>query len=189
MGFPYSKHLPDDSVQACITSPPHNGEAITSSSHRWHGLTRNKRSVWRITNQPYREAHFATMPEDLVKPCVLAESRPGDVILDPFGGSGTVGKVAIELGRRANSRRTVFRLCGANETTHKGNLGNALTNERNRSFDSLAIVGSCFSLFRLCRPSHLQEEQGRKARRNAVIGLASFLVYALGRLTLFTLNQ
>ena len=41
------------------------------------------------------------MPEDLVKPCVLAESRPGDVILDPFGGSGTVGKVAIELGRRA----------------------------------------------------------------------------------------
>ena len=41
------------------------------------------------------------MPEDLVKPCVLAGSRPGDVILDPFAGSGTTGKVALDLGRRA----------------------------------------------------------------------------------------
>lgn len=62
---------------------------------------RNKRSVWEIATQAYPDAHFATFPEDLVKPCVLAGSRPGDVVLDPFGGSGTVGKVAIELGRRA----------------------------------------------------------------------------------------
>lgn len=41
------------------------------------------------------------MPEDLVKPCVLAGSRPGNLILDPFAGSGTTGKVALELGRRA----------------------------------------------------------------------------------------
>jgi site-specific DNA-methyltransferase (cytosine-N4-specific) len=62
---------------------------------------RNKRSVWTIATQPYAEAHFATFPEDLVKPCILAGSRPGDAVLDPFGGSGTVGQVAFELGRSA----------------------------------------------------------------------------------------
>jgi DNA modification methylase len=62
---------------------------------------RNKRSVWTIATQPYSEAHFATFPEDLVKPCILAGSRPGDTVLDPFAGSGTTGKVAIEFGRRA----------------------------------------------------------------------------------------
>jgi site-specific DNA-methyltransferase (cytosine-N4-specific) len=62
---------------------------------------RNRRSVWTIATQAYSEAHFATFPEDLVKPCILAGSSPGDTILDPFGGSGTVGKVALELGRNA----------------------------------------------------------------------------------------
>ena len=62
---------------------------------------RNKRSVWSVTNAGYPEAHFATYPPDLIKPCILAGSRPGDVILDPFGGSGTTGMVALELGRRA----------------------------------------------------------------------------------------
>src|SRR5206468_1133976 len=46
-------------------------------------------------------AHFATFPEDLIKPCILAGSRVGDIVLDPFCGSGTTGKVALELGRRA----------------------------------------------------------------------------------------
>lgn len=62
---------------------------------------RNKRSVWEVATQPYPDAHFATFPEDLVKPCILAGSKAGDVVLDPFGGSGTVGKVALELGRKA----------------------------------------------------------------------------------------
>jgi DNA modification methylase len=82
-------------------SNPHNGEALNATSHQWPYLTRNKRSVWAVNTQPYPDAHFATMPEDLVKPCVLAGSRPGDVILDPFAGSGTTGKVALDLGRRA----------------------------------------------------------------------------------------
>jgi DNA modification methylase len=63
--------------------------------------SRNIRSVWNIATQPYAEAHFATFPEELPKRCILAGSKPGDTILDPFGGSGTVGKVALELGRRA----------------------------------------------------------------------------------------
>jgi DNA modification methylase len=65
------------------------------------GLTRNKRTVWQIPTQPVALAHFATMPEALIEPCILAGSRNGDVILDPFVGSGTVARVAVRLGRRA----------------------------------------------------------------------------------------
>lgn len=61
--------------------------------------TRNKRSVWTIAPKPYKEAHFATFPPALVKPCVLAGSQPGSVILDPFAGAGTVGVVAKQHGR------------------------------------------------------------------------------------------
>ncbi|UXZ62562.1 site-specific DNA-methyltransferase [Burkholderia multivorans] len=60
----------------------------------------NKRSVWTIATKPYEGAHFATFPEALVEPCVLAGSRPGDVVFDPFFGSGTTGQVAQRLGRR-----------------------------------------------------------------------------------------
>lgn len=62
---------------------------------------RNKRSVWTVPTQACSDAHFATFPEALILPCVLAGSRPGDSVLDPFGGSGTTAKVAIENGRRA----------------------------------------------------------------------------------------
>jgi DNA modification methylase len=62
--------------------------------------TRNKRSVWTVATQPYSESHFATFPPDLIEPCILASSKPGDVVLDPFAGSGTTGQVAEALGRR-----------------------------------------------------------------------------------------
>jgi len=62
--------------------------------------TRNKRSVWSIITRPFKGAHFAVMPEELVTPCVLAGSEEGDLILDPFAGSGTVGVVALRHGRR-----------------------------------------------------------------------------------------
>ena len=61
---------------------------------------RNKRSVWTIPTQPYREAHFATFPPALITPCILAGSRVGDTVLDPFFGSGTTGEVAEKLGRK-----------------------------------------------------------------------------------------
>lgn len=60
---------------------------------------RNKRSVWEIATQPYSEAHFATFPESLVEPCILAGSKPGDAVLDPFCGSGTTGAVALRYHR------------------------------------------------------------------------------------------
>lgn len=59
----------------------------------------NKRNVWTVTSQPYKEAHFATMPPKLVGPCILAGSRPGDVVLDPFMGAGTVALVALQQNR------------------------------------------------------------------------------------------
>lgn len=60
----------------------------------------NRRSVWTIATQPYSEAHFATFPPALIEPCILAGSRVGDVVLDPFFGSGTTGQVAQKLGRK-----------------------------------------------------------------------------------------
>jgi DNA modification methylase len=59
----------------------------------------NKRSVWTIPTQPFKGAHFAVMPEALVEPCILASSKPDDVVLDPFTGSGTVGVVALRHNR------------------------------------------------------------------------------------------
>lgn len=61
--------------------------------------TRNKRDVWTIPTKPFKGAHFAVMPEAIVEPCVLASSRPGDTVLDPFTGSGTVAVVALRHGR------------------------------------------------------------------------------------------
>lgn len=66
----------------------------------WEGTTRNKRSVWTVATSPYPEAHYATFPPDLVTPCILAGSRVGDLVLDPFFGSGTVGRVAEQFNRR-----------------------------------------------------------------------------------------
>jgi DNA modification methylase len=61
---------------------------------------RNRRDVWTVTTKPYKGAHFATFPPDLIEPCILAGSREGDVVLDPFNGAGTTGKVALKHERR-----------------------------------------------------------------------------------------
>jgi DNA modification methylase len=66
---------------------PHSG--LTKSYER-----KNKRSVWTVNKKPYKGAHFATYPEELIEPCILAGSREGDTILDPFMGSGTTAYVA-----------------------------------------------------------------------------------------------
>jgi site-specific DNA-methyltransferase (adenine-specific) len=76
--------------------------------------TRNKRSVWTVATQPYKGAHFATFPPDLIAPCILAGCPAGGTVLDPFGGSGTTGEVAA------------------------GNCRNAILIELNASYCSLA---------------------------------------------------
>tara|TARA_R100000655_G_scaffold34712_1_gene67509 strand:+ start:3049 stop:4011 length:963 start_codon:yes stop_codon:yes gene_type:complete len=62
---------------------------------------KNKRSVWTITTKPFKGAHFATFPKDLIEPCVLAGCLEGGTVLDPFGGSGTTGIVAAQHNRNA----------------------------------------------------------------------------------------
>lgn len=88
-------------------APQEYAEQSTTMGGRDGGLQklngkdgRNRRSVWSISTKPFSGAHFAVMPEDLVEPCILAGSRIGDTILDPFFGSGTVGVVATRLGRK-----------------------------------------------------------------------------------------
>ena len=61
---------------------------------------RNKRSVWTVTTKPFRGAHFATFPPDLIEPCILAGSAADTLVLDPFSGAGTTGVVAVRHGRR-----------------------------------------------------------------------------------------
>jgi len=62
---------------------------------------RNRRSVWTVTTKPFKGAHFATFPPDLIEPCILAGSPVGGTVLDPFGGSGTTAGVAMRNGRNA----------------------------------------------------------------------------------------
>jgi DNA modification methylase len=74
----------------------HSDGAIFTGS-----ATRNKRSVWTVNTKPYSGAHFATFSPELIRPCIRAGAPVGGMVLDPFGGSGTTGQVAIEEGRRA----------------------------------------------------------------------------------------
>lgn len=109
--------IAEESAESSIARARYNGEASKpnpknveaaatgvvrgeKSTARNYGQGRNKRSVWTIATQPYAEAHFATFPPALIEPCILAGSRPGDTVLDPFLGSGTTGQVAQALGRR-----------------------------------------------------------------------------------------
>ncbi len=73
----------------------------TGTDERWQpsGM-RNRRSVWAVVTRPYKGAHFATFPPALIEPCILAGSRPGDIVLDPFMGSGTTASVALQHGRQ-----------------------------------------------------------------------------------------
>ncbi|WP_253525897.1 DNA-methyltransferase [Runella salmonicolor] len=63
------------------------------------GKTRSRRSVWQVNTEPLKEAHFATFPEELIKPIIQATSKEGEFILDPFFGAGTVGVVCKKLNR------------------------------------------------------------------------------------------
>ena len=77
-------------------------ESRTKSGNEWKGSSgkANKRSVWTVATRPYKGAHFATFPPALIEPCILAGSRPGDIVLDPFMGSGTTAQVALQHGRQ-----------------------------------------------------------------------------------------
>ena len=71
--------------------PSGNGNADTYTVKEF----RNKRDVWTVATRPYKGSHFAVFPPKLIEPCILAGSKPGDIVLDPFAGSGTTGVVAL----------------------------------------------------------------------------------------------
>jgi len=84
-----------------------HGRRHAGFNERWddaevNGLVsakRNKRTVWNIATEPYAEAHFAVFPSEIPRLCIVAGSRPGDTVLDPFHGAGTTAMVAKNLGR------------------------------------------------------------------------------------------
>lgn len=85
---------------AAGTSDEHRTKAGLLALQGVEWETRNRRSVWTVAAKPYKGAHFATFPPALIEPCILAGSRPGDVVLDPFMGSGTTAAVALQHGRK-----------------------------------------------------------------------------------------
>lgn len=103
-------HKPNAMPESVKDRPTRSHEYLflLSKSERYHydhkavleENGRNRRSVWNVNTQPFSGAHFATFPPKLIEPCILASTRPGDFVLDPFFGSGTVGVVSRELERR-----------------------------------------------------------------------------------------
>ncbi len=90
----------EDEPRAGMLGSGHSSPQL-SGRGGFGGGTRNARSVWTIATQPYSGAHFATMPPDLAQRCIMAGTKPGDTVLDPFGGAGTTGMVADRLQRHA----------------------------------------------------------------------------------------
>lgn len=88
------KDLIDD--YAAASSGTNIGQKRSVGNGHW----RNRRSVWRVATSPFSGAHFAAFPGKLIEPCILAGSRPGDTVLEPFMGSGTTRQVAQDLGRQ-----------------------------------------------------------------------------------------
>lgn len=85
-----------------------HGRRHAGFNDRWDKMTkeeqamngRNKRSVWEVPPKPFKEAHFATYPVELVEPCILAGCPGGGIVLDPFFGAGTTGVAALKHGRQ-----------------------------------------------------------------------------------------
>ena len=117
--------LPDSSrarFQAGLGSAERMGDFMNDNG-------RNKRTVWTVPTQPYAGAHFATMPEALVEPCILAGCPLGGLVLDPFVGSGTVVGVAERLGRRGVGVDLTYQDLSKARTAQRGIRFDAVTKE------------------------------------------------------------
>lgn len=101
-----SEAMREDAVKGASGSSFNTGKTgahqmgRSSDAERVEDGKRNRRSVWTVATRPYKGAHFATFPPALIEPCILAGSRPGGIVLDPFIGSGTTAQVALQHGRQ-----------------------------------------------------------------------------------------
>jgi DNA modification methylase len=86
-------------TEAAQSRQPGNVNNVGIHARHQGAATRNARNVWTISSQPFAGAHFAVMPPELARRCVLAGSKPGDTVLDPFNGAGTTGLVSLETMR------------------------------------------------------------------------------------------
>jgi site-specific DNA-methyltransferase (adenine-specific) len=97
----------EDAVKGAAGSKFNSGKSAehqlgrSSDRERVEDGKRNRRSVWSVSTKPFKGAHFATFPPDLIEPCILAGCPVGGTVLDPFGGSGTTAGVAIKNERSA----------------------------------------------------------------------------------------
>jgi DNA modification methylase len=91
----------EDIKKGGFNSKYHDNDSARKGDESFRSIRemKNKRSVWKVPIKPFKGAHFAVFPPDLIKPCILAGCPIGGQVLDPFGGSGTVAMVASELGR------------------------------------------------------------------------------------------
>jgi len=95
------KRLNQDIDKQVGSTRAHGGQKSNGNMKTFGDVEKgsNKRSVWTVTTKPYSDAHFAVFPEKLIEPCIQAGSKVGDIVLDPFFGSGTTGEVAERFGR------------------------------------------------------------------------------------------
>lgn len=98
---PGKRAYAEGNTEQCVGDRTRRNDGFEKYAKGEMCVGRNKRSVWTVTTKPYAGAHFATFPADLIRPCILAGCPVGGTVLDPFGGSGTTGQVAMEEGRNA----------------------------------------------------------------------------------------
>jgi hypothetical protein len=103
---------------------------------------RNGRNVWEMSVSRFRGAHFATFPEELPRRCILAATRPGDVVADVFAGSGTTGKVAMEVGRRCILLDRNYSGEGGYQVLARQRIGESKEDSMNDDFQEQETNGS-----------------------------------------------
>jgi DNA modification methylase len=96
----FGRQIPETPMPSCVGDGVNNAATRKRLGNGSVGDAsgRNKRSVWTVTTKPYKGAHFATFPPDLIEPCILAGCPKGGIVLDPFAGAGTTGLVAKRFG-------------------------------------------------------------------------------------------
>jgi len=98
--YPNERRRPLGSKGAWKVDGREQGENGGGKPYDGYPTRKNKRSVWNVTVKPFRGAHFATYPKELIEPCILAGSKAGDTVFDPFTGSGTTAVVALQHKRK-----------------------------------------------------------------------------------------